>query len=304
MVWNTFGPIVTSIQYAYHWSNATVAMMANWGTITFVLFVFPLSYLLETKGLRVTMMSVVSLVALGTVLRALRTEDGLFLVLSHCGSILNGIAGAVVMSAPPALSAIWFPPDQRTTATCLSQVFTQIGTGLSFILGPYVVTTGTADSVKAEIQNYLWIQVGMAAVLLLAVILYFPKKPPSPPSASASIPRTHFKEGMKDLFTNKNALLCAFGYGFSGGTFLAWQVISLFLKKNKDIHLAQSSAQAVMTLNFQPLGVDDKQAGKIGLAICICCSIFGILVSILTDRLKKHMKVHTFFSCTNHFLIY
>ena len=50
LVWNTWGPVDRAVQYAYGWSDATVALMANWGTIVFVLAVGPLSYLLEVYG--------------------------------------------------------------------------------------------------------------------------------------------------------------------------------------------------------------------------------------------------------------
>ena len=126
-VWNTFGPIVNSVQYAYGWSDATVAMMANWGTITFVIIVFPLCWLLETAGLRVATITVATLTALGATVRVVTTNETGFLVFAHLCSILNGFSGATIMSAPPAISAIWFPPEERTTATCINQVFNMLG---------------------------------------------------------------------------------------------------------------------------------------------------------------------------------
>ena len=51
LIWNTFGPIDNSIKYAYDWNDSTVAMMANWGTITFIIIVFPFCWIMETKGL-------------------------------------------------------------------------------------------------------------------------------------------------------------------------------------------------------------------------------------------------------------
>ena len=47
IVWNTWGPIESGVQFAYNWSNSTAPMMANWGTIMFCLSVVPLSKLLE-----------------------------------------------------------------------------------------------------------------------------------------------------------------------------------------------------------------------------------------------------------------
>ena len=49
LVWNTWGPVASSVQEAYGWSDGTVAMMANWGTIMFLLSVLPLSKLVEVK---------------------------------------------------------------------------------------------------------------------------------------------------------------------------------------------------------------------------------------------------------------
>ena len=49
LVWNTYGPIDEAMNYAYGWSDSTVAFMANWGTIMFVLSVVPLSLMLEKR---------------------------------------------------------------------------------------------------------------------------------------------------------------------------------------------------------------------------------------------------------------
>ena len=47
IVWNTWGPIESGAQYAFDWSESTVAMFANWGTIMFLLAVVPLSKMVE-----------------------------------------------------------------------------------------------------------------------------------------------------------------------------------------------------------------------------------------------------------------
>ena len=51
LVWNTYGPIDEAMNYAYGWSDSTVAFMANWGTIMFVVSVVPLSLMLEKRYL-------------------------------------------------------------------------------------------------------------------------------------------------------------------------------------------------------------------------------------------------------------
>ena len=49
IVWNTWGPIESGAQFAFDWSESTVAMFANWGTILFLLSVIPLSKMIEVK---------------------------------------------------------------------------------------------------------------------------------------------------------------------------------------------------------------------------------------------------------------
>ena len=78
--------------------------------------------------------------------------------------------------------------------------------------------------VKKEIQWYMGLDAGVSVALLIAVLVYFPAKPPTPPSASASVPRTNFSEGLRNIISNPNVLLCTFGYAMSGGVVGAWQV--------------------------------------------------------------------------------
>ena len=62
-----------------------------------------------------------------------------FTLLCHLGALLNGIPSIVVTSAPPAVSAAWFPPSERVTATSISQMLNNLGTGLSFLLANMIV---------------------------------------------------------------------------------------------------------------------------------------------------------------------
>ena len=97
------------------------------------------------------------------------------------------------------------------------------------LLGPALVpdknlTNFSQQDVRNKIQLYMGIDAGVAVALMIAVICYFPAKPPTPPSASASVPRTNFMEGLKSIIKNPNVLLCTFGYAVSGGINGAWSV--------------------------------------------------------------------------------
>ena len=55
--------------------------------------------------------------------------------LIHIGQFLNGLAGPVSMGAPPAISAEWFAPEQRTTATAIASLSNALGCAIGFLLG-------------------------------------------------------------------------------------------------------------------------------------------------------------------------
>jgi len=170
------------------------------------------------------------------------------------------------------------------------------GIGISYLVGPYIVPdhfmnkTGETDhSEQIPLTNYagkipsrddekhlIWCySVGMAAlavVIFIAMVIYFPSKPKIPPTASASpdAEQLHFKESMKKLVADKSVMLCFVGFSICTGVQGAWG--------------------GVMTLNFEPLGVGDEQAGYIGVSAIAAGIVVGIVVAQFTDRMRRHIK--------------
>eukprot|EP00092_Neocalanus_flemingeri_P013308 GFUD01014343.1.p1 GENE.GFUD01014343.1~~GFUD01014343.1.p1 ORF type:complete len:513 (-),score=93.41 GFUD01014343.1:87-1625(-) len=300
IVWNTWGPIETGVQFAYGWSNSTAPMMANWGTIMFCISVVPLSKLVE-YDVRTTVLLVSGMIALGTVLRCCRLvthNPTVFLVSCHLCAILNGISGVTIMAAPPLISSQWFPPGERTLATSINLASNMLGNGLSMFLGPALVhltsnttgntsttslhftsyqltpnvTNGTSQSaVRHDIDTYMQIHAGVAVFLFGLFFIYFPSKPPHPPAPSSAIERTEFWAGIKALLSNRNVLLACFAYSVSQGVMGSWL--------------------GVLVNNFRPLGVTDQQIGLMGLFSVIgqCC--LSMCFGFITDRLKNCMKL-------------
>lgn len=48
---------------------------------------------------------------------------------------------------------------------------------------------------RSEIDLFLLSEAVLCGLTFLLVLLYFPSKPPTPPSSSAALQRTNFKEG-------------------------------------------------------------------------------------------------------------
>jgi hypothetical protein len=58
-----------------------------------------------------------------------------FVRLAHFGHFIIGLAGPLAFTAGPTISALWFPPEQRTTATAISTVSGFAGSAGCFIFG-------------------------------------------------------------------------------------------------------------------------------------------------------------------------
>ncbi|KAK7092415.1 hypothetical protein V1264_008160 [Littorina saxatilis] len=267
-VWNSWGPISATAEDAFGWTDATIALLSNWGPIAFLVSGIVFSWMMDVKGLRMSCVITGFLVAAGTGLRCITFNTPAVTWLTHVGHFLNGLGGPVAMAAPPILSAVWFPPKERTTATAIGTVLNYMGVALSFIMGPLLVpdvpstnSTNTSSfhkssdlsfskhnssmilGSKAEnateriheekngIALYMYIGGGWSAAIFLVLLLYFPSKPPLPPCPSAAIPRENFVQGLKHLLTRGQFWLIAIVYGISTGTLSCWSsVLDVILK--------------------------------------------------------------------------
>lgn len=298
--WNTWGPIETSARVSYGWSKGTISLLSDWGAFTFVLAVFPSSYILDVYGLRVSTLIAVSCLVVGTGVRCITPDPEYATPLIHCGQIIIGFAGPVAQASATALSSIWFPSNQRTTATAIASLASYVGTSLSFVIGPTVVTdfgdnpfseahskyAHLVDRIKHEVMYYLYVQAGISGGLLILVLLTFPKKPPKPPSATATLERVDFKDGLKKLFLNPQFQLIAFAYGLTTGVYSAWC--------------------SDLAINLKGFNISDRTAGYLGFWAVIAGAISGISLSLMADKLGalKLLIILLFVVATGGFTVF
>lgn len=50
IIWNTWGPIQGTAKVVYGWNDATIALLADWGPISYVVAALPMSWLMSEKG--------------------------------------------------------------------------------------------------------------------------------------------------------------------------------------------------------------------------------------------------------------
>ena len=51
IAWNTWGPIESTARVVFGWNVGTVSLLSDWGAITFVIAVFPSSFILDVFGM-------------------------------------------------------------------------------------------------------------------------------------------------------------------------------------------------------------------------------------------------------------
>ncbi|XP_052221178.1 solute carrier family 49 member 4 homolog isoform X1 [Dreissena polymorpha] len=90
---------------------------------------------MDVKGLRISLIICGFLLALGCRIRCITMDPATMTWLSNCGAHLIGFGGSVPYAAPAKLSAVWFPPDQRTTATSIASFSNDFGVAMAFIIG-------------------------------------------------------------------------------------------------------------------------------------------------------------------------
>ena len=312
LIWNCFGPISNAILPVLcpYWDETTIALLGNWANIMNILALLPMLWFFKHKGLRKSIVLIAGMMLLGTLLRCIPRENiKIFTWTSHICAILNGIAGVVVFAAPPAVSAAWFPPEERTIATGVAIVSNNLGSAFSFLFGPIIVPDPVIDDIydrhNVSISNMsvlpidndccicpivdedekilihkrldilMYLEAGMVASVLLLILCHFPSKPKRPPSLTSVMERTSFVPSLMSICTNPKALKMTFCYSFYNGIISAWS--------------------CVMNITFQdlPLGNQediDKIIGHIGLLSIFGNSVAIILVSTFVDKLRGRMK--------------
>lgn len=286
MIWNFWGPIQNSAVHSYGFSKSDIAILVLWGPVGFVPWLF-FMWLMDKKGLRASLLLSGFFMLLGSVLRSIPvTDEPLRRWLIHGGQLLNGLAGPTIMSAGPYLSTTWFAPDQRATATAIASLFCYLGASASFVVGPLVVPApnntlqhtmfwaagpGSDTTIKDRIQLVLYAELGVVAILFVAVLLYFPSRPPLPPSVAAASQRLSYRSSICRLLSNVRFLMIALAYAVPTGVVGGWS--------------------GVLDMVLTPAKVSQVDAGWIGFWATVGGCVFGIAMARFADSIRGILKL-------------
>ena len=165
-----------------------VSLLLNWGPIMYLPVVFVVMQRMNAGGDSVwwTLLAGALLTAAGAVVRVVPSllgaeGSGWAVYCLHAGQILNGMAGPMMSTTPSAMSAAWFPPDQRAIATSIAYTPAIFGPGVGFFLAQFVTTS-------QSFQLLLYVQAAVS-LAVTALWLCVPRLPRLPPSKTAAAKR-------------------------------------------------------------------------------------------------------------------
>uniref|UniRef100_A0A672QNU7 Disrupted in renal carcinoma protein 2-like n=1 Tax=Sinocyclocheilus grahami TaxID=75366 RepID=A0A672QNU7_SINGR len=275
LVWNTWGPIQISAKHVFEFSSTDIAVLVMWGPVGYLPWLL-FMWLMDKKGLRASLLLSAFFMVLGAALRSVPLKD-----LYYRRQLLNGLAGPTIMSAGPLLSTTWFAPDQRATATAIASLIGYLGSACAFLIGPLAVPApnGTVGStvywnqnhIGDRIQFVLYAEVGMIAALFVAVLFYFPSRPPIPPSVAAASQRLSYRSSICRLLSNMRFLMIALAYSVPTGVVAGWA--------------------GVLDMILTPAKVSQVDAGWIGFWSIVGGCVFGVAMARFADYIRGMLKL-------------
>ncbi|XP_003962199.1 solute carrier family 49 member 4 [Takifugu rubripes] len=280
MVWNFWGPIQNSAVHAYGFTKSDIAVLVLWGPLGFIPWLL-FMWLLDKRGLRASLLLSAFLMLLGAAIKSIPiADDNIKRWLIHGGQLLNGLAGPTIMSAGPFLSTTWFSPDQRATATAVASLFSYLGGSGSFLVGPLLVPAPndtklaaavSNGAIRGKIQLVMYAELAAIAVLFAAILLYFPSRPPVPPSVAAASQRLSYRSSICRLLSNLRFLMIALAYAVPTGVISGWS--------------------GVLDMILTPANVSQVDAGWIGFWSTIGGCVFGVAMARFADSIQGMLKL-------------
>ncbi|KAB0798369.1 hypothetical protein PPYR_09362 [Photinus pyralis] len=275
MQWMQYGIIGDVLVLYYGISFDAV----NWTSMVFLLmyiiFLFPVSYILDKYGLRVGVIFGSVGTCLGAWIKLASASPDRFWVLL-LGQSVAAVSQVFVLPTPPLLAATWFGANEVSMACGIGLSGCQVGVALGFVL-PTIILKPQHDLIGIETDMFiLALAVGIfCSIYSILTIRFFTDQPPSPPSTARSTnlvtEKTSSKQSIAKLFTSRSYVVLLLVYGIDIGVFF---VLSTTLNQ--------------VVLKYYPDGSDD--AGRIGCLITIAGTIISVVYGIILDRFKWYRQ--------------
>uniref|UniRef100_A0AAF5RWX7 Choline/ethanolamine transporter FLVCR1 n=1 Tax=Wuchereria bancrofti TaxID=6293 RepID=A0AAF5RWX7_WUCBA len=277
MQWIEYSVIAHIVVEFYSVSYVAVNWTSMIYMLTYIIFVLPASWVLDKYGLRISIILGSSGNCIGACIKMFSASPDAFWI-TFLGQTIVGFSQMFILGIPSRLAAVWFGPEQVSTACAIGVFGNQLGIAIGFVLPPFLVHMGTTDFIASDLNRLFLISVVANTIVFLLIIFSFPEKPPLPPSLAQlrvleDTSEKNYYHSLKQLMTNPNFTLLFITYGVNVGVFYA-----------------VSTVLSQMILIFHPN--EQESAGMIGLLLVLAGMIGSVLCGFILDRFH-HFKLTT-----------
>ncbi|XP_066280160.1 heme transporter FLVCR1-like [Branchiostoma lanceolatum] len=271
--WIQYGIISNIIVQYYN----TSPLIVNWFSMLYMLcyipLIFPATWLLDARGLRLVTILGSGMNAVGACLKLASMGRNLIGV-AMAAQTISASAQVFILGIPAHLAAVWFGPQEVSTATAIGVFGNQLGIAVGFLLPPVLVPVSEdQEAVQRGLSTMFYGTAAVTTCLFLLVLFVFQDAPPIPPSPaqvaiklSQSDDRSYVRS-IRTLLSNGSFLLLVVTYGINAGCFYS---LSTLLNQ--------------IILHYFPDAEVDT--GWVGLTIVFAGMVGSVLCGLWLDRTK------------------
>lgn len=257
MFWLTFSAIAPEAASYYHTSALNIAFLSMSYMIVYIVLTIPASMLADRKGLRASFLLGAVVTAVFGLLRGFFSDSFTLVVVAQIGM---AVAQPFLLNPITKLAAVWFPVNERATASGVGSIAGYVGIIVAMVATPVLYH---AFSMPGMLRLLGYISVASA----LLVILLLKEKPAVPAGPRGDVnDRFSFRESSA-LRDNRN-----------------------FARLLLVVFIALGVFNALLTVISDMLGArgfTPDQSGLLGGVIILAGLCGAVVIPLLSDRLKK-----------------
>ncbi len=267
ILWIGFATVTTAAQLFYGVEELSIYLLSLVFMVVYIPVTFIASWILDKYDFKIGTIIGTLFIAVCGFLRIFSVGSYDLVLLFQIGI---AIGQPFMLNSITKLSANWFEPSERTTATGIALISVFLGTAMGLFITPFIV--GGVNLIEIlnnfpNFQNMLNVYGILSLSLGIIYIIFIKNKPPTPPSREVTVEKVLMFEGLKKLFSNFNF----------------WILIITFLIGLGIFNTILTFIEGIVI----PKGHYSAFAGLFGLLILLGGIIGSLIMSIISDKYKK-----------------
>lgn len=167
--WIQYSIITNIFAHFYNVSSDKIDWLSIVYMVAYVPLIFPATWLLDKKGLKLTALMGAGLNCVGAWVKCASVRPDLFGV-TMTGQIICSVAQVFILGLPSRIASVWFGPKEVSTACATAVLGNQLGVAIGFLLPP-VLVPNTVEDIELMGHNISVMFYGTAVVSTALFIL-------------------------------------------------------------------------------------------------------------------------------------